>query len=101
METPLLALIGILNVMEILYNLALQIARPILVEQTYTWNFDDGGGDLLDASLVSTQDFQFSGPGVYDVQFLVSTTSGCIDSLTQQVRIHPFKSPYCNIPLLN
>lgn len=52
--------------------------------QSWNWDFDNG-------SSASTQNptHVFSNPGAYQVQLVVASNRGCVDSLTQQVDVNP------------
>ena len=48
------------------------------------WDFNDGNTSTLNSPIHT-----FNGVGLFDVQLKSTTDKGCVDSLTQQIRIHP------------
>lgn len=50
----------------------------------FTWDFGDGSP----LSTVEDETHTYTASGVYDVELLIETSTGCLDSLTQQVTIY-------------
>ncbi|WP_240612595.1 PKD domain-containing protein, partial [Brumimicrobium salinarum] len=50
---------------------------------TWEWSFDDGNG-----SVNQNTNHLYSGSGIYNVQLIVGTDNGCVDSITQQVEVY-------------
>ncbi|MBL4653964.1 MAG: T9SS type A sorting domain-containing protein, partial [Flavobacteriales bacterium] len=63
----------------------------------YEWDFDDG--TYVGDSLLSTaQNHSYSSVQPYNVQFTVSTESGCVDSITKTINVRPFYTPTSTSP---
>lgn len=59
----------------------------------YAWNFGDGV-----TSTIRDPDHKFASAGTYDVTLVVTSNSGCSDSITQQVVVHPRPQADFNAP---
>ncbi len=54
------------------------------VLESYEWHFDDG------STLTTTDaDYTYTAPGTYPVELVVTSTSGCKDTVEQFVEVHP------------
>ena len=52
---------------------------------SWSWNFDSGGN----TSILQNPTFTYPASGTYNVSLLVSSGSGCSDSITQIIRVNP------------
>lgn len=50
----------------------------------WAWDFGDGG-----TSAGQNPQHQYGAPGTYNVKLVVTSTNGCVDSVTQPVTVHP------------
>lgn len=50
----------------------------------YTWDYSDGNGHN-----VASPAYTFAAAGTYDVELLVESDQGCLDSITKPVVVHP------------
>ncbi len=55
---------------------------------SYSWDFDDPASGIFDTSTAVSPSHTFSAPGTYDVQLIVVNTSGCSDTIQQQVFVN-------------
>ncbi len=53
------------------------------------WNFGDPGSGNADTSTMQNPTHIYVFAGVYDVTLIVTNTNGCVDTVMQQVAIHP------------
>lgn len=63
-----------------------------LLTQTYTWVFEDGES-YQDISPIITEEFSH---GMYDVQLIVTSPFGCIDSITYYDFLTSYQTPEAN-----
>ncbi|MFK8044807.1 MAG: PKD domain-containing protein [Crocinitomicaceae bacterium] len=61
---------------------------------TYLWSF----GDQIQ-STIENPEHSYQQAGIYNVKLLVENTNGCLDSISQQITIHP--NPTANFQVLN
>lgn len=54
----------------------------------YSWNF----GNSL-SSTESTPSMEYGAPGIYTVELVVSTRTGCLDTVSQEVTVYPLPAP--------
>lgn len=55
---------------------------------SYLWKFGDG-----DTSTAENPDKTYQNAGVYDIQLIVKSIHGCVDSLSESIRIYPRATP--------
>ena len=56
------------------------ISAPALI-QNWTWDFGDNNG----TSILQNPTYEYQSPGTYTVKLIVSTNSGCLDSIVRNV----------------
>ena len=56
------------------------ISTPALI-QNWTWDFGDNNG----TSILQNPTYEYQSPGTYTVKLIVSTNSGCLDSIVRNV----------------
>lgn len=61
--------------------------NPPAVVTDFIWKFGDPANSQANTYNTS---FQYIGPGDYDVTLIATSTSGCIDSATQQVHVYDY-----------
>lgn len=69
--------------------------HPLSAAMTYNWDFGDGVG----TSTATLPKYAYAQAGSYQTKLVVATTStGCRDSLTKNITIHPRGIPDFNVP---
>ncbi|MEM7036744.1 MAG: PKD domain-containing protein, partial [Bacteroidota bacterium] len=59
----------------------------------WTWDFDDPNTGTSNTSGLQNPSHDFSGPGTYTVQLIVTADNGCLDTITHQIIVNPLPTP--------
>jgi large repetitive protein len=63
-------------------NVNEQFTKHSDIGNQFAWDFGDGN-----ASQTENASHAYSNTGFYDIQLIVTTAEGCIDSLTQEIEV--------------
>jgi len=66
----------------------------MMATETISWSWDFGDGNT---SMVQNPSNQYLTEGVYDVELIVESTSGCFDTIVQQMTIYPGATAAFNV----
>ncbi|MBK7213576.1 MAG: PKD domain-containing protein, partial [Bacteroidales bacterium] len=56
---------------------------------SWNWNFGDPGSGVSNTSNLQNPSHTFAAAGTYSVKLLITTNSGCVDSVTRQIIVKP------------